>query len=223
MDLPDGCSILPSMRMTEFGVCSIFALWLSAAGAAADPKANLVDTLNALKTESGSLRGRQMNIGSHLDSIDRSLAYFKNKAGSWRPTGPDEAKALQKGLEADLKALRSFSTDQTRSELLAEAVAEDLSIKVEHCQKSGLAAMITARVRTFRDGKEVTGLEVFYMPKIRELFQNAEPDRFPALSAAEQRLAAGRYLFWAGNGVSKRATVVLGMGASQTSVDLVVP
>jgi len=211
------------MRMTAFIVCSMSALWLSATATAADQKSKLVETLNALKSESGSLRGRQMNIGPHLDSIDRSLAYFKNRVGSWRPAGPDAAKALQEGLEADLKALRSFSTDRTRSELLAESVAEDLRIKVEHCQKSGLAAMITARVRTFRDGKEVTGLEVFYMPKIRELFQNAEPDRFPTLSAAEQRLAAGRYVFWAGNGGSKRATVVLGKGASQIPIDLVVP
>ncbi|MEO8658911.1 MAG: hypothetical protein ABI693_10585 [Bryobacteraceae bacterium] len=211
------------MRVTAIGVCSIFALWVNAAGTAADPKAKLVETLNALKMEAGSMRGRQRGIHLQLDSIDKSLAYFKNRVGSWQPTGPGEAQALQEGLEADLKALRSFSTDRTRTVQMAEAVAEDLSIKVEHCQKTGLAAMITARVRTFRDGKEVTGLEVFYMPKIRELFQNAEPDRFPALSAAEQRLAAGRYVFWAGNGVPKRATVVLGMGASQTPIDLVVP
>ena len=42
-------------------------------------------------------------------------------------------------------------------------------MKNEHCKQAGLAALVTAKVRTLRAGQEVQGLEVFYIPKVLEL------------------------------------------------------
>jgi hypothetical protein len=103
-------------------------------------------------------------------------------------------------------------------------VRDDLKFKGNYCQRAGLAALVTAKVRTVRASKEVTGLEGFYIPKLLEPDPPLSPPRFPTLSASEQKLAPGRYVFWTGTlSASRKSTIAVGDGGSETRIDLLVP
>ena len=68
----------------------------------------------------------------------------------------------------------------------------------------------------------------------RECYQNiqkvlepnppANPPRFPTLSATEQKLAPGRYVFWAGTRAQSadRSTIAVGNGETETRIELLV-
>jgi hypothetical protein len=165
-------------------------------------------------------------LAALVERARERVGWFERKLESWYPSPawPDVGRPLREGLEVDLEALRRRPMDLDSLVALVTDVEADLAVKVAHCREAGLSALVTTKVRTFRAGQEVTGLEVFYIPKVLEPQPPANPPRFPALSATEQNLAPGRYVFWAGtlgDGAGK-ATIAVGNGDRETTIDLLV-
>lgn len=111
-----------------------------------------------------------------------------------------------------------------------QALADDLEIKLEHCRSSGgkLGGSVVVRVRTLQAGQETRSWQIFYLPKVLELAENAAPDLFPLLSSpTEEPLVPGRYIFWARHPesarLSERAVVKVGEGRKELALDLPVP
>ena len=111
-----------------------------------------------------------------------------------------------------------------------QSVAEDLEVKLEHCNRSGgkLGGSVTVRVRTVKGGDESASWQVFYMPRVFEAAPNASPDLFPQLSSpTEDTLVPGRYVMWARDPVSsrvgERTVVKVGEGKKELVLDLPVP
>jgi hypothetical protein len=206
---------------------ALAAMGLSADGfatAPAEEKARLETVLDQLSSQLDTLE-RNPSLAQFVAPARKQVQWFKQKLDSWSPDSAEDGKPLREGLEIDLQALGRLPAEpQAAARVLAE-VNDDLIVKAAHCKRAGLAALVTAKVRTVRAGKEVTGLEVYYIPKLLELEPPANPPRFPTLSATEQKLAPGRYVFWAGtlSRTGRKSTIAVGDGNSETRIDLLVP
>ena len=111
-----------------------------------------------------------------------------------------------------------------------ESVADDLEVKLEHCNRSGgkLGGSVTVRVRTVQGSNEIRSWQVFYMPRVFEAAASATPDLFPQLSSpTEDTLVPGRYVMWvrdsASARVGERTLVKVGEGKKELVLDLPVP
>jgi hypothetical protein len=190
---------------------------------AAGEKPRLETVLNELSRQLDTLEGNP-TFAPSIGPARKWIDWFKEQLGSWSPATAEEGRPLREGLETDLKALRRLPADAPAAAAVVAEVKDDLKLKGNYCQRAGLAALVTAKVRTLRRGKEVTGLEVFYIPKLLEPRPPLSPPRFPTLSAAEQKLAPGRYVFWTGTlSSSWKSTIAVGDGGSETRIDLLVP
>jgi hypothetical protein len=67
-----------------------------------------------------------------------------------------------------MQALQRLPAEPDAASAVLREIEADLSIKEAHCRIAGLAALVTTKVHTFRGGKEVEGLEVFYIQKVLE-------------------------------------------------------
>jgi hypothetical protein len=199
---------------------------------AAGEKERLGEVLSQLSHRLDTLEHDQL-LAPSVEQAKGKVQWFEGKLASWSPASAEEGRPLREGLEYDLQALQGLSTERglgvevhppAAAEVVAEVVA-DLTVKVAHCRQLGLAALVTAKVRTVRAGQEVSGLEVFYVQKILESKIPANPPRFPTLSATEHKLAPGRYVFWAGRSAetASRSTIAVGNGEPETRIDLLVP
>jgi hypothetical protein len=106
--------------------------------------------------------------------------------------------SLEKSLQLLDLALKSKEEGHSFSAL--QSAADDLYIKAEHFRKSGggLGEMVTVLVHTRQDDREERNLQVFYLPKMMEGVEGAQPDQFPKLSSpTSHSLPPGRYLMWA--------------------------
>jgi hypothetical protein len=108
-------------------------------------------------------------------------------------------------------------------------VAEELSLKTEHCRKLGIGMGGTIRVlvTTRREGQPVNNWQVLYLPKIFEHASGVSPRVVPSwTSPARETVEPGRYLLWARDPVTGKAgrpeTVRLS-GEQEIRVDLAVP
>jgi hypothetical protein len=191
--------------------------------AAVGEKARLEKVVSELSGEIDKLEGNP-SFAPFIAPARKWTLWFKEQLVSWSPATAEEGRPLREGLELDLKALRRLPSDAQAATAVVGDVTDDLKLKGNFCQRAGLAALVTAKVRTLRRGKEVTGLEVFYIPKLLEPDPPLSPPRFPTLSASEQKLAAGRYVFWTGTlSASRKSTIAVGDGSSETRIDLLVP
>jgi hypothetical protein len=188
-----------------------------------EEKVRLEKILSELSGEIDKLEGNP-SFTPFIAPARKWTLWFKEQLISWSPATAEEGKPLREGLELDLRALRRLPADAQAATAVVADVTDDLKLKGNFCQRAGLAALVTAKVRTLRRGKEVTGLEVFYIPKLLEPDPPLSPPRFPTLSASEQKLAAGRYVFWTGTlSASRKSTIAVGDASSETRIDLLVP
>lgn len=117
-----------------------------------------------------------------------------------------------------------------KSEVYADVqnVAVDLSIKVAHIKYSrgGAIKNIQVVVHTKRADQEVTGYEVWYVPKGWASEQSAFI-RFDRVSSpTSMDLAPGNYFIWLQSGQTKTSRLPVklgGDGKSRRDIDLIVP
>lgn len=194
--------------------------------AAEDEKRQLLLVVDGLDRQF-ALVSRKPGAALRIGDTRNWLSYLKARADSWKPAEPDAGRALRLGLELDLHALMELPEDIQAAGEILNAVIDDIEVKGKHCQRKGLASLITVKVRTLRGQTEVNGLEVFYLPRLLALSRKSTPDRFPTLSASEKPLAPGRYVFWAGRASGAAAppetTITVGDGKSEILVELLAP
>jgi hypothetical protein len=127
-----------------------------------------------------------------------ALSQLQMLAAKWPAESPDD---YRDNLSGDVSALDAALKAGTAESLAAtlEAVAEDLEVKLEHCNLSGgkLGGSVVVRVRTVAGSQERGSWQVFYMPRVFEAASNASPDLFPQLSSpTAETLVPGRYVMW---------------------------
>ena len=158
-----------------------------------------------------------------------ALLQLQALSAKWPADSPED---YRDNLSGDVKALEGALTAGNVDALVAttQSVAEDLEVKLEHCNRSGgkLGGSVTVRVRTVKGGDESASWQVFYMPRVFEAAPNASPDLFPQLSSpTEDTLVPGRYVMWARDPVSsrvgERTVVKVGEGKKELVLDLPVP
>lgn len=112
---------------------------------------------------------------------------------------------------------------------LMEDVASDLELKTRHCRelKIGMGGKIRLLVTTRHGSQPVNSWQVLYLPKIFQNAQGVSPGVVPGWSSpARETLEPGRYLIWARDPVSKRASeplIVALAGREEIALDLAVP
>lgn len=158
-----------------------------------------------------------------------ALSQLRTLSARWPAESPDD---YRNNLSGEVKALESALKAGNVDTLAAttQSVAEDLEIKLEHCNRSGgkLGGSVTVRVRTLHGADEIKSWQVFYMPRVFEAAANASPDLFPQLSSpTEEILVPGRYVMWVRDPVTarvgERTVVKVGEGKKELVLDLPVP
>jgi hypothetical protein len=150
------------------------------------------------------------------DSVRRP-AFWDGPATRASDVSADYLRSLQTATEL----LRQNPTDQVVSD-----IAEDLSLKVEHCRvlKIGMGGGIKVIVNTRRGDGSVRNLQVRYLLKFYEMAKGAEPGTFARLSSpTDVTLAPGRYWLWAvdpATGQSSTRTLVRAAGQKELVVDV---
>jgi ankyrin repeat protein len=116
-----------------------------------------------------------------------------------------------------------------QTDLILGDVADDLALKVEHCRKLGIGmgGKVRILVTTKQGDQAVNGWQVLYLPKILQHAKGVTPDLIPVWSSpAREEIEPGRYLVWARNPATKRASdpiVVSISGEEVIAIDLAVP
>jgi hypothetical protein len=158
-----------------------------------------------------------------------ALLQLQALSSKWPAESPED---YRDNLAGDVRALDEAINAGNVDALVAttQSVAEDLEVKLEHCNLSGgkLGGSVTVRVRTVKGSDEIASWQVFYMPRVFEAAPNASPDLFPQLSSpTEDTLVPGRYVMWARDPVSsrvgERTVVKVGEGKKELVLDLPVP
>jgi hypothetical protein len=182
----------------------------------------LAAVLARIPPASSSVRAAQRRANTALSQL-QALSV------KWPADSPDDYRDNLSGdvlaLEAALKAGTAESLAVT-----VQSVAEDLEVKLEHCNLSGgkLGGSVIVRVRTLAGTEESRRWQVFYMPRVFEAATNASPDLFPQLSSpTEDTLVPGRYVMWvrdpATARLGERTVIKVGEGRKELLVDLSVP
>lgn len=219
---------MPGRWVTTFAavVTALLAVGTNAQivpSAAADEKRQLLLVVDALDRQL-AIVSRKPTAALRIGDARNWLSYIKSRADSWKPAKPEAGRALRLGLEIDLHALMELPEDTRAAADILNAIVDDIVVKGRHCQRKGLAALITVKVHTLHGQTEVNGLEIFYLPRLLALSGKSAPDRFPRLSASEKPLAPGRYVFWAGRpAATPETTITVGDGKSEILVELLVP
>jgi hypothetical protein len=158
-----------------------------------------------------------------------ALSQLQSLSAKWPADSPDD---YRDNLSGDVAALEAALKAGTAEGLAAtvESLAEDLEIKLEHCNLSGgkLGGSVVVRVRTVAGAQESRRWQVFYMPRVFEAAPNASPDLFPQLSSpTEETLVPGRYVMWVRDPMTarlgERTVVKVGEGKKDLLIDLPVP
>jgi len=197
------------------------------AAAAESPQVKTsLDALAALLARvppaSGPLRTAQRRATAALRQFQAlSTKWPADSPGDYRDNLAGDVRALEAALGAGDVEMLAATTG---------SVADDLEVKLEHCNRSGgkLGGSVTVRVRTVTGGAEIARWQVFYLPRVFEVAPNASPDLFPQLSSpTEDTLVPGRYVMWARDPVSlrvgERTVVKVGEGRKELVLDLPVP
>jgi hypothetical protein len=150
-------------------------------------------------------------------------------AANWPAQSPEDYRA---NLDRHVRTLQQAlaANDVSQLAALLEAMADDLEVKLEHCQNSGgkLGGSVVVRVRTVRGDEEVRNWQVFYLPKVLEAVGVSSADRFPQLSSpTHETLVPGRYVMWvrdsSSDSTGERIVVKVGEGRKELVLDLPIP
>ena len=200
------------------------------ARSAAPPQSPQVKaSLTALAAAMARVPPASASVRAAQQRANAALSQLQALAARWPADSPDDYRDNLSGdvmaLDAALKAGNAESLAAT-----LQAVAEDLEIKLEHCNLSGgkLGGSVVVRVRTVAGAQEAASWQVFYMPRVFEAATNASPDLFPQLSSPTvETLVPGRYVMWvrdpATNRLGERTVVKVGEGKKELLLDLPVP
>jgi hypothetical protein len=157
------------------------------------------------------------------------VSKLRTLSANWPLQSPADYRA---NLDGSVRAMEQAVTvrDPDRLTAILEALADDLEVKLEHCNQSGgkLGGSVIVRVRTVQDGQEIRNWQVFYLPKVLEAIGADSADRFPQLSSpTNETLVPGRYVMWlqdpSTRRVSDRTIVKVGEGKAELQLDLPVP
>jgi Ankyrin repeats (many copies) len=158
-----------------------------------------------------------------------ALSQLQMLAVKWPAESPDDYRDNLSGDAMALDAALKVGTAESLAATL-QAIAEDLEVKLEHCNLSGgkLGGSVVVRVRTVAGAQEKGSWQVFYMPRVFEAATNASPDLFPQLSSPTvETLVPGRYVMWvrdpATSRLGERTIVKVGEGKKELMLDLPVP
>jgi len=184
--------------------------------------ATLAAALVRVPPASASVRAAQRRASAALSQLQALSAKWPAESpGDYRDNLSGEVVALD-------AALKAGTADSLAATL--EAIAEDLEVKLEHCNLSGgkLGGSVVVRVRTIAGSQEKGSWQVFYMPRVFEAASNASPDLFPQLSSpTAETLVPGRYVMWvrdpATSRLGERTVVKVGEGKKELILDLPVP
>ena len=176
-------------------------------------------SLDALAANLSRISSPSPRIRSVLRRATLALSQLQKLSAQWPAVSPEdyrdnlsgEVQALEAALTtnpstADRRSPLGTSSVETIAATI-ESVAEDLEVKLEHCNRSGgkLGGSVTVRVRTIQGSNEIRSWQVFYMPRVFEAAANASPDLFPQLSSpTEDTLVPGRYVMWVRDPASAR-------------------
>ena len=150
------------------------------------------------------------------DSVRRP-AFWSGPITRPAEVSPDYVRSLR--LAAEL--LRRKPPEQ-----VVRDIAEDLLLKVEHCQalRIGMGGRVKLTVNTRRGDGTVSNLQVRYLLKFYEIVKGAEPESFARLSSpTDVSVAPGRYWVWAvdpATGRSSNRTLVRAAGQRELVVDV---
>jgi hypothetical protein len=206
---------------------------LSQDRAATAEKAALIRTLREIQFRARSIQESSAGdsaLATAAGDVQKSATWLRRSAERWSPKKRGAGQDLFESVERMLKVLRDAPSGSPALESALSSVAEDLRVKAEHCEKTGLASRLDVKVVTKRNGlDEVRGLKVLYIEKFFQSDPSARPHEFRGFSSpAEDSLVPGRYVFWARepgasgrNGERKEASV--GNGLSQASIEVLAP
>jgi ankyrin repeat protein len=199
-------------------------------------------SLDALAVNLSRISSPSPRIRSVLQRATLALSQLQKLSVQWPAESPEdyrdnlseEVKALEAALATPPAAgdRRSPAGAGSVEKVAAaiESIAEDLEVKLEHCNRSGgkLGGSVTVRVRTIQGSNEIRSWQVFYMPRVFEAAANASPDLFPQLSSpTEDTLVPGRYVMWvrdpASARIGERTVIKIGEGKKELTLDLPVP
>ena len=194
----------------------------------AAPPPTIIASLRAIETALNRLPPASPALRAAKQRADRALAQLNRLSARWPAESPADYRA---DLAATVDILNGLvGTDSAAAAATVQAVAEDLEVKLEHCNRSGgaLGGSVTVRVRTLQSGQEIKSWQVFYLPKIFEAAASADPDLFPQLSSpTEERLVPGRYVMWvrdpSTSRLGERTVVKVGEGRRELLLELPVP
>jgi hypothetical protein len=186
-------------------------------------------SLRALASLLGRIPPASAPLRTARERADTALSRLLALSAKWPAESPDDYRDNLARHVATLEAALKAGDLDALAAMLREA-AEDLEVKLEHCNMSGgrLGGSVTVRVRTVQGTAESRSWQVFYMPRIFEAAANASPDLFPQLSSpTEEVLVPGRYLMWvrdpASGRLGERTIVKVGEGRKELLLDLPVP
>lgn len=189
----------------------------------------LTQSLQSLNT----LLARVPNASLSLNFVEFRVRVVVSRlqalAANWPAQSPADYRA---NLDRHVTTLEQAiaANDVTRLGALLEAMADDLEVKLEHCQNSGgkLGGSVVVRVRTVNGDEEIRNWQVFYLPKVLESVGASSADRFPRLSSpTHETLVPGRYVMWvrdsSSDATGERVVVKVGEGKKELVLDLPVP
>ena len=193
------------------------------------PSPQVKASLTALATVLGRVPPATEAVRIAVRRATTALSRLQALSAKWPAESPDD---YRDNLAEQIAALEATLKRGDAEALAAtvEALAEDLEVKLEHCNQSGgrLGGSVVVRVRTVQGSAESRNWQVFYMPRIFEAAASATPDLFPQLSSPTQEtLVPGRYVMWARDPTStrlgERTVIKVGEGRQELLVDLPVP
>jgi hypothetical protein len=174
-----------------------------------------------------------------LAAIREDAEYLQARWKAWAAdrtrkqvyTGRTKSELYYRSLQGFQRSMKQVlrSRDVNEVQKVIAEVAADMRLKASNCRHSddGLGKDIVVRVRTLRGTDEVSGCEVWCVPRALLEFKNSHV-RFPKVSspAVISDLSSGNYLLWVtSKGVTSERVpqTIGGSGEKEVEIDLLVP
>lgn len=214
---------------TVLGLVLMAGAARAAAQSSPSPPPPLAQSLEALSRQMARVPNASLSMNLAEWRARTAISNLQTLARNWPAESPADYRA---NLARHVVLLEDnlVAGDAARLTTLLEAMADDLEVKLEHCQQSGgkLGGSVTVQVRTLQGGEESRNWQVFYLPRILDAAGAGAADRFPQLSSpTHETLVPGRYVMWvrdaAGSTVGEKVVVKVGEGKKDLRLDLPVP
>lgn len=189
-----------------------------------------LDSISQCITAVGEKLEAQFPEATALAGAANAEASYLAERWHW---GEFVSTAYQEGLTQNFRmlAVAAGEPDPKRAFAILQSVAEDLSVKADHCRKSnrGLGGDVQVEVRTRAGSEEQPGWVVYYKLGIFEFARGRPPERFPAMSSPTSfHLPAAIYLMWAAKPgepepLGREERIRVGGGLPKLTIDLFIP